>query len=148
MATAAQQNRTRDAIAIGGVLVGVYLLVRGRDGWDDTDVGPDQAATISRSQARMIADAVFAALYANSTFWWDPFVGSWTEDEALVIASLTDQVIKTDGDVLRVADAYGARGMWSGPELTLFQAVIKYLKPDEVQEINDAWLSRGITLQI
>jgi len=115
----------------------------------DSDKLPDaERATMTRQQSRIIADAVDAAIYEDSTFWWDPVFGSWTENEEEIIRQMTLDVIRTTGDVLQIIEAYGERGTYATPNLNLVQAVQKYAGADGVATINKAYQDRRINVRL
>lgn len=146
--TTANSNALKIGAAILGALV-VHRLIAGPsvDPYIDDPPHVDVDPTITAEQAQLIAETVAAAIYAGSTFWsgW-PF-GSLFEDEALVIAAMTNEMIRNDADVLLVVDQYGIRGQFATPDLTLPQAIRRYLEPSDVEQINDAYQARGINLR-
>lgn len=107
------------------------------------DVPDADAPTLSRQAARLKADAIFAAIYGDGSFWG----GQSGEDEDAVIYALTQQV-ETDGDVLLIADEYGAReGAWStqGP-LDLAATLVRYLSVANRQAINLYYARHNINI--
>lgn len=146
--TTANSNALKVGAAILGALV-IHRLIAGPsvDPFIEDPPHVDVEPTITAEQARLIADTVAAAIYAGSTFWsgW-PF-GSLTEDEAMVIAAMTNEMIRNDADVLLVADQYGVRGQFATPDFTLPQAIRSYLERSDVEQINDAYRARGINIR-
>jgi len=150
-----QTNNALNIAKAGGVVI-VALAVKNaienafgsndRDDFVDTP-SLDQAPTIHKQQAIVIAEEVAAAIYDSSTLLADPwFTGSWVEDEGRIVAAMTSDAIRNDADVLAVADAYGTRGRLLTPSLTLFQAIRYYVEPSDVQTILAAYRRRGIHL--
>lgn len=145
-------DRNKPTIPNGALLgagaIGLFLLLRKRPRPYIFD--PPRVTlhpTITLEQARVIAEQVRAALYASSTFWTGPVFGDLTEDEAAVIAAMTNEVIQNDADVLLVVDAYGIYGELMTPDYTLPQAINAYLTSSDVQEINSAYADRGISIR-
>lgn len=115
----------------------------------DSDKLPEaERATMTRQQSRLIADAVDAAIYDDSTFWWDPVFGSWTENEEEIIRQMTLEVIRTTGDVLQIVEEYGERGTYATPNLNLVQAVKKYAGEAGVARINKTYRDRNINITL
>ncbi len=138
----------RTAVAIGGALL-LYNWVKGETVEPYIDDAPEVTVdpTITREQARIIAEQVSMAIYGSSTFWQSWLFGSMIEDEGAVMEALTNEAIRNDADVLLVADAYGVRSaMWT-PDYTLPQALKAYLEPSDIATINQAYADRNINLR-
>lgn len=112
------------------VTPGPELLPPGMDG---EDVEPP---TMTRQAARILADRVFAAVYAGAG-----------EDEEAIIAAMLPPV--TDGDVFLVIEEYGVRtGPWWSPvEYNLPGALRAFLSPVEIARINNDYARRGINVR-
>lgn len=150
--TQSNSNRAataNNALAAGIIVVGLYLVFRDPRANDRPrvigELPADQQPTITPGQARTIAETVDQAIWSDSTFWSGWPVGSWTENEAVVIAAMTQPAIQTTGDLWLIMNEYGVRSVGLAPELTLFGTLEKYLDPEERELINAAWSQRRIT---
>jgi len=142
-------NALRTAAAIGAGLL-LYNWVKGEapDPYIDDPPTVTVPPTMTREQARVLAEQVSMAIYGSSTFYQSWLFGSMVEDEGQVVASMTNASIRNDADVLLVFDEYGVRSaMWT-PDYTLPQAIAAYLEPSDVQAINDAYAQRGINIRL
>jgi len=134
------------AAGVAGIGLLAYLFLRGRNAGPylpgDIDVPViTEPPTMTRQAARIIADAIYSALYGSGGFG----TGSIDEDEAAVIALLAQP--RNDADVLLVIDEYGVRGwLWTG-DFNLPGAIARYLSPSDISEINDGFARRGINLR-
>lgn len=141
-----------NAIGLAAVALAVYLAMRDPyglgDPWDTEQLPANERPTITRGLARQIAETVDQAVWSDSTFWSGWPVGSWTENEEVVIAAMTQPAIRTTGDVWYIMEAYGVRSAGIAPELTLVATLEKYLEPAERQAINDAWSTRRISVRL
>ena len=140
-------NDTLRTIAlIGGGLLVYRAIANDPDPYitHAPEVTSDPTMTIE--QARILAEQVAAAIYGGSFFSGWPF-GSLTEDEAAVIAAMTNETVRNDADVLLIADAYGRRGEFATPDYTLPQAIRAYLEPSDIEEINNIYRARGINIR-
>jgi len=147
-----ERPNNNSLIGAGIVALAIYLAFRDPRAndrpWDLSELPAEQRPTITRLEARAIAETVDQAVWSDSTFWSGFPVGSWTENEAVVIAAMIQPAIRTTGDVILIAEEYGVRSAYLAPELTLIGTLEKYLEPDERQAINAAWSTRRITIRL
>lgn len=143
-----QSSVLKGALVVGGGLLLYKMFANDPDPYIDNAPHVTVDPSITQEQARILAEIIATAIYAGSTFWsgW-PF-GSLTEDEAAVVAAMTSEAITNDADVLLIADEYGIRGEFATPDLTLFQAIRRYLSTGDIEDINDAYRERGINIRI
>lgn len=147
-------SRPQSINALAVVVAGAALWFLFRDDRDNdrprdlSELPQDQRPTITRGAARIIAETVDQAIWSDSTFWSGWPVGSWTENEAIVMAAMTQPAIQTTGDVWLIMDEYGARSIGLAPELTLIATLEKYLDQDERQYINAQWSQRNINTRL
>lgn len=149
MATAKDRTNVLRGIAIvGGGLLLYKLLGRDVDPYITDPPHVTVEPTITAEQAQVIAEVIAAAIYADGTFWTDPLFGSLFEDERAVVLAMTLPTIRNDADVLLIADKYGVRSRPLTPNYTLFQAIHAYLEPSDIEDINAAYVQRGITITV
>lgn len=131
-------------VLVGGVLYAFHKFTSGPTVTPTPPLLPDdlppppvgESPTMTRAAARILADRVFAAIYAG--------VG---EDEEAVIAAMLPP--RNTADVLLVLDEYGARrGPWWSPvEYTLPGALRAFLSAKDVARINTDYARRGINVR-
>lgn len=136
------------AVIIGGAALAkkLGLFETGPDPKLPPDLDIPEVAvdpTLTRSYAGVMADRIFSAIYGSGGFWG----GSVLEDEATVVATLLE--VQNDADALLLVDAYGIRGgLWTlTGDLDLMGAVRTYLEPENIDEVNSAYRSRGMQFQ-
>ena len=140
----------RNAGVALGVAALLYVINRSNRQLVDPNTVPDLNAserpTMPRVQAREIADAIDAAIYKDSFYWGWGF-GALGENEERIIRLLTQEAIRTTGDVLLVAEEYGTRGQFFTPDYTLMQALGAYMEPAQLSSIKEVWRQRGIRIE-
>lgn len=147
MSKPSNEKAIRTGLLIGGALLVYSIFGKKRPGTyvfnpPSITVPP----TITVQEARILADVIQGALYADTISHGWPF-GSLTEDEATVVAAMTSEQLENDADVLVVVDQYGVHGEFLTPDYTLPQAIRAYLSTDDIEEIHNVYRERGISIR-
>ncbi|MCA9404346.1 MAG: hypothetical protein KC897_11230, partial [Candidatus Omnitrophica bacterium] len=100
-------------------------------------------ATLTRQQARVLADAIYYAVYGSGDFW----TGHVDEDEDAVVDAMT--AAQNDPDVLLIQQEYGVRSGAASfhGALNLVGTLHAFLSDSDLARINSDYQSKGITFR-